>query len=826
MRKLFTLFTMCLLATAAWGETVITFVAGQTVGQQPSVTTEDEMTLDGVTVHTSYGAFAAAQYRFGKNSNTTFTSTIGNITKIEFTCTSENPASGFSEPTGMDDGVWEGSAPSVDFVAGNKQVRATKIVVTVAENGLAKPNFSLPGRTYYEPINVAITCGTSGAKIYYTTDGNDPTTSSTLYSAPIAINKTTTLKAISALNGEVSDVVSAEYIIATPVPVNSIAEYIALADGTAAKFTKSVTATAQNKGYLYVMDNTGCALFYGDCGQTYGKGDVIPAGFYGTKTTYAGEPELQYLNNFNEASGNVTVDIPEIPANEVGHDMFAQLVKMSGVTISLDADGKNYTLTDQDGNTCPVYFGNMGVSAPNDLNADYDVEGVVGTYKKGDAIIYQLLPTKCKKRIPGNLGLGHLADLPDDLENQVTLTYDATVIGQSGKYLYLMDETGFGLVYGTVGKTYKQGDVIPAGYMGLKKTYDMEPELTDNNGAIPLAGFENAIENTGEPVAMTIATLNEVNHDNWGKYVKIKVKVSGSNLVDEKGNTIGYYKRFDCVYPAEGDDFCWVYGIVGSYKTNYQLLPYRFDIKVVPTPVKNIAELYNLPEGGYGEFTTPLTAIYQNGSRMYVKDADGKMTLVYGRLTEHFENGDIIKIGATGTWTLYPKTNGYKQMVPVDSTFVKGGKTAEVEPITKKIEDVSQNDVHSYLFIENLQITPTDEATKFIMIDEDEEEILLFNQFNLTLPDFDPNKTYDVWGFLTIYNNEREIFPIKVKEHGGVDPEPLKGDVNGDGSVNIADVNLVIDMILSGTYKAVGDINGDGTVNISDINEVIAIILK
>ena len=54
----------------------------------------------------------------------------------------------------------------------------------------------------------------------------------------------------------------------------------------------------------------------------------------------------------------------------------------------------------------------------------------------------------------------------------------------------------------------------------------------------------------------------------------------------------------------------------------------------------------------------------------------------------------------------------------------------------------------------------------------------------------------------------------------------LKGDVNGDGSVNIADINEVIDMILSGRFDALGDINGDGSVNITDINALIAIILK
>ena len=53
----------------------------------------------------------------------------------------------------------------------------------------------------------------------------------------------------------------------------------------------------------------------------------------------------------------------------------------------------------------------------------------------------------------------------------------------------------------------------------------------------------------------------------------------------------------------------------------------------------------------------------------------------------------------------------------------------------------------------------------------------------------------------------------------------LVGDVNGDGLVNISDVNAVINMILAGTYDASGDINGDGSVNIGDINALIAIIL-
>ena len=54
----------------------------------------------------------------------------------------------------------------------------------------------------------------------------------------------------------------------------------------------------------------------------------------------------------------------------------------------------------------------------------------------------------------------------------------------------------------------------------------------------------------------------------------------------------------------------------------------------------------------------------------------------------------------------------------------------------------------------------------------------------------------------------------------------LKGDVNGDGNVNISDINAVIDMILSGKYSVDGDVNGDGVINIGDINALIAIILS
>lgn len=54
----------------------------------------------------------------------------------------------------------------------------------------------------------------------------------------------------------------------------------------------------------------------------------------------------------------------------------------------------------------------------------------------------------------------------------------------------------------------------------------------------------------------------------------------------------------------------------------------------------------------------------------------------------------------------------------------------------------------------------------------------------------------------------------------------ITGDVNGDGNVNIGDINVVINMILAGTYSEAADVNGDGAVNIGDINTLIGIILN
>ena len=61
--------------------------------------------------------------------------------------------------------------------------------------------------------------------------------------------------------------------------------------------------------------------------------------------------------------------------------------------------------------------------------------------------------------------------------------------------------------------------------------------------------------------------------------------------------------------------------------------------------------------------------------------------------------------------------------------------------------------------------------------------------------------------------------------------DEIPGDVNGDGEINIADANSVIDIVVMGgnaghTRAPAADANDDGEVNIGDINYIINIILN
>ncbi len=82
----------------------------------------------------------------------------------------------------------------------------------------ATPTFSPETGVFTSAQSVTISCATENSTIYYTTDGSDPTTSSSVYSSAISVSGTTTIKAIAVASGMTnSSVASAAYTILTPL---------------------------------------------------------------------------------------------------------------------------------------------------------------------------------------------------------------------------------------------------------------------------------------------------------------------------------------------------------------------------------------------------------------------------------------------------------------------------------------------------------------------------------------------------------------------------------------------------------------------------------
>ena len=60
---------------------------------------------------------------------------------------------------------------------------------------------------------------------------------------------------------------------------------------------------------------------------------------------------------------------------------------------------------------------------------------------------------------------------------------------------------------------------------------------------------------------------------------------------------------------------------------------------------------------------------------------------------------------------------------------------------------------------------------------------------------------------------------------GSISDGGMPGDVNGDGSINVQDIILVVNLILDGGFNAAADVNGDGSINVQDIILIVNMIL-
>ena len=358
---------------------------------------------------TSNVADYANPARFYKNSEIIVECALGNITKIEFTCSSSSYAtalqssiSGSTVSGSVVTVTLDGTSDSftISSLTGG-QVRMKSLTVTYATSGEAQAPLkpTLPAEAdFIGEKEIEITCATPDAIIYYTTNGDTPTEESEEYSEPIIITATTTVKAIAVNEAGESELASATYTAIDP----SAAEFTFVAsdggynNGAAVELLElgDVTVTF-DKGS---NSNNNAPKYYttGEAIRAYGGNTITFTGSAGVTikkielTFSSGEGDnaitadcgIYSTDTWTGASNSVELTI----GGTSGHRRIATIK----VTYSVVGDIESFTLTVGATGYATLYLGYNAI-IPEDVTC-YAVTDIQGGYALMEEVAGGVLP--------------------------------------------------------------------------------------------------------------------------------------------------------------------------------------------------------------------------------------------------------------------------------------------------------------------------------------------------------------------------------------------------------------------------------------------------
>lgn len=404
---------LMLFCGAVMAQKTVTFDATTDVPSTGATQGKQTITKNGVTIEISSGV-VSGQYRIFKGSTITVSAAKGNLTQVVFTCTANNTAkygpgcfdelSGYSYKDKV--GTWAGKATSIELTAKTAQVRATKIEVTYNDGGVqvAAPTFSLDEGVYTTAQTLTLT--SAGNTIYYTTDGETPSTESTKYTEPISIEATTTVKAIAVdKDGNTSGVVTKTYTF--PVTVENIAAFNALESGAIAivKLTDAQVVYVNNYNGstdYFVRDASGAFDIY-RTNLTLAVNQVLNGTIVLKNSPYNGMPEAMAYDDATTLDAVTVTDgeaaKPTVISIEDALDAThrADLVTVVGTLDSREVNNRtNYYACSEDGDQLNFYDRyKIGVTMPEVSDTkQYTFTGILGGAKSGTEIYSQMWLTQ------------------------------------------------------------------------------------------------------------------------------------------------------------------------------------------------------------------------------------------------------------------------------------------------------------------------------------------------------------------------------------------------------------------------------------------------
>ena len=145
---------------------------------------------------------------------------------------------------------------------------------------IAAPTFSPAAGRYDEAQTVSISCTAEGAVIYYTLDGTTPTTNSSVYSTPLTISATTTVKAMAVVDGDESDVVTAKYVIGSSAsnPSTTTFKLVSSTDELEEGMRYVIACGSKNMAAGKTLTSGSSAAYLNNVSITSGNDNVITIG--------------------------------------------------------------------------------------------------------------------------------------------------------------------------------------------------------------------------------------------------------------------------------------------------------------------------------------------------------------------------------------------------------------------------------------------------------------------------------------------------------------------------------------------------------------------
>ena len=419
------------------------------------------------------------------------------------------------------------------------------------------------GQTFTAPTLT----NTKNATVVYTS--SNPEVATVAEDGKVAVKAVgnTTISATAAGNEQYNETVTS-YTLNVLGVVENVKALLDKKDENHAYFVNSpVVVIEQHGANMWIKDASVYTQVYGQVGQQYKSGDVIPAGFIGTYGEHNGFAQIVDPKEFKASTGKETLT-PEVKTLEALQATdFNRYVEIKEVLLQ-DNNSKM-----MDGTAVVRIDDKLQVAKPENVALRYDVEGLVSGYvdSKTNEFVTKIIPMSYQTIEPAkqeqtisfpeavyNLGLGETFNAP-------TVTGKTTVT-------YTSSNTNVATVNATTGevKILKAGSttivakaVSSAEYYGMLASYDLNVESLGaalpfrfNGNGTELAQCVEFVSTTGiENYSTDNARLKFASaNDELTLKLKEAPGTLSYNLKLNKTNK-GILKKFDVLTSVDGVNF-------------------------------------------------------------------------------------------------------------------------------------------------------------------------------------------------------------------------------------------------------------------------------